>query len=432
MPAFDTHTDTAASNWSGYADRPGQFVPDDTITAQEYDNEPQAGPDELDTLNITPEDDEEVVAADERAAPLFGALAIEASEPSGAEEPQQKPTPSSAEADHSDVDEPAANTEPAKVINEAPSDDAPSEPPAAPGGNSGNDEPPEGPPPADTLPPPGEEPEPPDGEDGMGGDPYEWDYPGEGDESSAQSSGAVRDAYHTLHPVGRYVAKDRSAESIDAGQTVSIPTGLVERTGFTKGSGEWVTNQTADEYRGNLFADDIPGATPETTSIAGGEAGAFSAGRIVLDVGAGQAVALLQFAERYPDTTIIGVDQYYNKTREIDLTKPGVQLTKDDWHELARIPSDSVDTILSQRGVVPWGIGPDEPRSGEVADAITRVAKEGAVWRFDSMPENGPLRTYVTTLLQDRGWDVTPVADARGYLRFTVVAIKKERSEQAK
>lgn len=232
------------------------------------------------------------------------------------------------------------------------------------------------------------------------------------------------ESYYRRHPVGRYISRPwESLPYLEVGEAVSIPTGTLQRTTFVKGKSdrprEWLTNQTAEEYRYMLFADQYVTGAP----VAGGEQQAFQAGNNVLDVGSGEAVALLQLADAYPATTFIGVDIGYQERRALELAKAGVQLTHDDWHTLETVPTNSVDTILSQRGVVPWGISPQRPRSGEVVDALTRVAKPGAVWRFD-VSEDTTILPFITQLLEERGWDVRLVKDRTGERLPTVVAIK--------
>jgi hypothetical protein len=265
--------------------------------------------------------------------------------------------------------------------------------------------------------------DPPDPPDDGGVLPGDWFGEDPGDSDPLDGLPTRHSLYHRLHPVGRYTAQNQSFARVAAGESVRIPTSLTERTTFTRETEEWVTNRTDNEYRQTLFADDLPDAAPECAHIAGGEQEAMAPGKTVLDVASGEAIALLRFAEDHPGTKFIGVDAGYKEVRTIDPDKPGVQLTHDDWHTLGQIPDNSVDTILSSRGVIPWGMSPDSPRSQEVADALTRVAKPGAVWRFDTY--DAETHNYVAGLMVNRGWEVRDVITADGFKSPTGIAIKR-------
>ncbi|HEV7454117.1 MAG TPA: helix-turn-helix domain-containing protein [Candidatus Saccharimonadales bacterium] len=130
----------SGAGWSD--DHAGQFVPDEAVTAQDYDDEPLPAAGDLDGLDITATEE------DDESAPLFsslGALTIEAPESDVHDEPADESTP-------------VADTDSVEIISESPSgDDESPEPPAAAGSDSGNDEPPEGPPPVETPEPPGDD-----------------------------------------------------------------------------------------------------------------------------------------------------------------------------------------------------------------------------------------------------------------------------------
>lgn len=122
--------------------------------------------------------------------------------------------------------------------------------------------------------------------------------------------------------------------------------------------------------------------------------GVFTPGSTVLDIASGEAIAAIQLALTFPQTTIIGVDLLYQTKRKVYPNKPGLQLTHADWRHLESIPSASVDTILSCQGVSMWGLpfegnsewgGNDIPESDGLAivNALNRVSKPGTILRLD-------------------------------------------------
>jgi hypothetical protein len=192
----------------------------------------------------------------------------------------------------------------------------------------------------------------------------------------------------------------------------------------------WTAYRDMSVYKKMVFGDQFD-SPEDSRPLAGGEETALAPGKVVLEIGSGLAVALTQYAQKYKQTTFIGIDQFYEyeETRIADLTKhDDIQLIKDDWTTLSTIPTESVDTILSVQSVFPWGIGPiKRPDSEKIADTITRVAKPGAIWRFDI---NSPLyedpapKLWLENLLTSRGWKLTFTYDADNNLKRTVVAEK--------
>lgn len=192
----------------------------------------------------------------------------------------------------------------------------------------------------------------------------------------------------------------------------------------------WNTNRERFYYRHMIFEDQFD-SPHRSQPIAGGEETALAAGKVVLEIGSAKAIALSQYAKTYNKTTFIGVDQYYeyDEPREIDLTKQGdVQLIQDDWTTLSSIPSKSVDTILCVESVFPHAIHPSRPEESEiVADTVSRIANQEAIWRFNIDPytySDLSQRQWLTTLLRSRGWDIAFTYDVRGKLKTTVVAQK--------
>ncbi len=125
----------------------------------------------------------------------------------------------------------------------------------------------------------------------------------------------------------------------------------------------------------------IPGEQPVqepiTQAIFGGAETFFAQGKVVLDDGAGEAVALREFAIKYSHTVFIGIDNNYSFQRQVSLRKEGAQLTYDSWDFLSTLPDHSVDSIMSVQAAAMYG----EPET--VVPALTRVAKPGAVLRLD-------------------------------------------------
>ena len=153
------------------------------------------------------------------------------------------------------------------------------------------------------------------------------------------------------------------------------------------------------------------------TPIFGGYEDAFRAGKVVLDIASGEAIAAMQLALKFPQTTIVGVDALYQTKRRVFPLKPGLQLVYADWRYLKSIPTASVDTILSCQGITMWGLpfkGDANSRANEVpqddgfkiVQALNRVSKPGTVIRFDG--------NYTATFLRKNlgeNWDIDPRED---------------------
>lgn len=204
---------------------------------------------------------------------------------------------------------------------------------------------------------------------------------------------------------------------LEIGETITIPLGRFGSMGFTKENYDWRTNRDSQEYNYKIFWDEF-----ETDSsfgeqlhtrpqnersriVAGGIQTAFAAGKTVLDLGSGEAIALLEYSKDFPETVFVGVDTGYDRQVKPDLIHPGVQLTKDDWNVLSTIPDKSVDTIISLQGAMRWGIN----NQGDLINAIDRVAKPGAIFRFDvtfSELKPGSGGNVNGKLLEQLGWEV--------------------------
>jgi ubiquinone/menaquinone biosynthesis C-methylase UbiE len=216
---------------------------------------------------------------------------------------------------------------------------------------------------------------------------------------------------------------DQPRRQLKLGKEVTIPTAQGPIV-YTSGNPYWHTN--ADEHAYNpgtfgdeyelLFSDVSPfykryeairtSALREDQSevVAGGIAEAFAPGKVALDIASGEAVALLQYSLKYPETTFIGVDEGYAEKRELGDPRalaPGVHLTRGSWNNLSGVASGSVDTIVSHFGVFLHG----NPQY--YLDAITRVAKEGAIVRFNKGEMTSARYRVIQAMLEERGWHVT-------------------------
>ncbi|HZE87844.1 MAG TPA: class I SAM-dependent methyltransferase [Methylomirabilota bacterium] len=216
-----------------------------------------------------------------------------------------------------------------------------------------------------------------------------------------------------------YLQKSKG-RALHIGESVRIPQASfnpLKRMEYTMGIlGYGAANRTMQDYRTMIFGDQkyanppvwdgTPTVSQNTERLAGGEEDAFAPGKIVVDLGSGRAVALFEFARLYPQTTIIGIDNCYTESRKLNLEKPGLQLTKDDWKTLGSLPNKSVDTILSVIGVIPYGIDTKQPDSAQVVDTITRIAKPGGIFRFTIdthlQREETQQRDFITDLLSQR------------------------------
>lgn len=239
-------------------------------------------------------------------------------------------------------------------------------------------------------------------------------------------------------PVKDYInrPKDypRGRKYLQQGETTLIPINKFERIGYSKEDGGWDTDRDMDDYNGMVFSDEYKfiASTDEvpchtiaregSEPIAGGVNFALAAGRTVLDLGSGEAIALLEYSQKFPKTTFIGIDSGYDRELPIRLNKPGVQLTKDDWTILKTLPDYCIDTILSTQGAFMWGAGAHGRTTEAVVNAVTRVAKRGAILRFDHNPSKLDWEKTedqkTLDLLQQKGWKVY-------FAPETIVAIKE-------
>jgi hypothetical protein len=242
--------------------------------------------------------------------------------------------------------------------------------------------------------------------------------------------------------VTSYLQLDRSNPN-SSNKVWNIPIGKSETMPFINTHGGWQTDRSLNSYDNMLFHDEFVDTPPvtenwsvanmlrpsarrtETTQvIAGGRDGAFAKGKNVLDIASGEALALLQYAELYPETSFIGIDIGYAVERRFKPNYPGVQLSKDSWNVLHTIPDHSIDTVLSSQGVMMWGVPRENGPYGndqlhvieEFMRALNRVTKSGALFRYDGHEEE-----KIVNLFNKYGWDVKIFADST---YATTVAIK--------
>lgn len=210
------------------------------------------------------------------------------------------------------------------------------------------------------------------------------------------------------NPVDEYLKKEIiRSKNLEVGKTIWIPTDPYNNGNlFTQNYDCWVTcrNQAVydydlftDEYKLNCASTTIPQNTltftrtkDDNRTIEGwSREDLFGTNRVVVDLGSGQAIALLEYAKEFPQTTFIGVDSSYKNSHPVDLSHHGIQLIKDDWGKLELFEDDSVDTFLSVQGGLTWSCEGSKYERTATADnfisAITRVAKEGCFFLTDTL-----------------------------------------------
>lgn len=219
-----------------------------------------------------------------------------------------------------------------------------------------------------------------------------------------------------VDPIVSYINRDRSREYIDTDVPVAIPVSKNERVVYKKADYDWTTNRDLHFYNEVLFSDEYQyykvdelyhssKMKSDAKPILGGRDRAFAPGNVVLELGSGEAVALLQFSRLYPDTTFIGVDFGYVPTMHLDLKRKGVQLLHENWDTLQSLPDQSIDTFLSVQGGFSWGTDPKPDRSIPILDAVSRVAKHGATLRTDDI-DYWSYDPYISNYLRKLGWTI--------------------------
>lgn len=204
-----------------------------------------------------------------------------------------------------------------------------------------------------------------------------------------------------------YLHLDRSSTTFHPNFSIPIGDGYVRYKGYEFGG---VNDRPLASYQAMLFPDDFEVIRPPDTGspkgwtaeymlregmrkehpekIFGGYDEVLRSGRTVLDLGSGQALALMQLALKFSQTSFIGLDILYQQELPVFPGKPGLQLTRGDWRFLEPIPDRSIDTLLSCQGIGMWGLpgGPGEANEEDgrkVIRALERVARPGAVLRMD-------------------------------------------------
>lgn len=231
-------------------------------------------------------------------------------------------------------------------------------------------------------------------------------------------------------------------ENANVGSTIWIATGPNQGNFYTKTERHWISNRDADVYNYVLFRDEFSKISQtnlivrdidETRILEGwSREDFFEPGKVVVDLGSGQAVALLEYSQEFPQTIFIGIDSGYQITQTPNLKQPGVQLIKDNWNTLSSIPSNSVDTLISVQGGFTYSCEGDYDRTGTPKDlvkAITRVAKKGCIFLTDSFftvdkhPKTIiPLSSFeerkIIQLFKQHSWDRI-VLDKTAFFVFT-------------
>lgn len=162
----------------------------------------------------------------------------------------------------------------------------------------------------------------------------------------------------------------------------------------------------------DLFKVDFP-KRDNAKSIFGGYDEVMKPGKTVLDLGPGQALGLMQFAEKHPETSFIGIDSLYQEKRKVRPGQPGLQLTHGNWNDLAPIPNNSIDTIISLQSLSFWGlpgfggrrgVKPDDELTDRIVKSLYRVLKVGGTIRLDTLGEGDPVADYLTSRMDPRVW----------------------------
>lgn len=194
-------------------------------------------------------------------------------------------------------------------------------------------------------------------------------------------------------------SESKTAKIIEVNQKIWIPTGDNNGNYFIKKNENWITNRDKKYYDQQLFYDEFiddenkvirPSRLKDDNRTIEGWSREDLLGpfRVVVDLGSGQAIALLQYSKEFPQTTFIGVDDNYQNTLPLNYHHPGVQLVKDNWSKLSLFKDNSVDTFISVQGGITWSCeGPKYDRTSTPDDflaSITRVAKENCFLLADS------------------------------------------------
>lgn len=236
--------------------------------------------------------------------------------------------------------------------------------------------------------------------------------------------------------VEKYLSLDRSTQP-RKGLVRHIPIGGKDEMIFVVEDDGWTTDRAAGQYEEMVFGDEFLKREAETVASAlskgewqpdeilvrpavrvdrkplyGGIREAFGAGKRVLELGSGEALALLQWSLEFRNTIFIGIDTGYTKRSRLSLGSPGVQLSRDDWLVLRDVPDNSIDTVLSCEGPFRHALPSSTDDGVETAhlllSTVTRVAKEGAVLRFNYGSDGDG---FLHELFRDYPWDVQVVDD---------------------
>lgn len=160
---------------------------------------------------------------------------------------------------------------------------------------------------------------------------------------------------------------------------------------------------------GSRFEESILGggetsSTPVT--VKGGLMGIndfFVPGKTILEVGCGGGRAAVDIAKKFKEVELLAIDHEIGET----VTKPihflpNLSFEAMNWDNL-RLDAASVDGIISRQGVARYG-------GLEAAREITRVAKEGTIFRGDKKRGIMGRRSFDDHLCE-LGWNVWTTGD---------------------
>ena len=187
------------------------------------------------------------------------------------------------------------------------------------------------------------------------------------------------------------------AAGCNSNPDVMIPLGLFDSIGYSGYEPGGTNDRNLGEYL-STFGEGW---------FSGGDDSLVAPGKVYLELGAGQAVGLMQLALKHGNTTFIGIDTLYEQKRIIYPKSPGLQLTRSNWEDLEGIPDGCVDSLVSLQSLGVWGIAEigDRPKTRETLEIIgttlNRVTKKGGTLLFDTIlgKDHG-----FGEVLKDLGW----------------------------
>ncbi len=227
-----------------------------------------------------------------------------------------------------------------------------------------------------------------------------------------------------LGPFTRIFLRLEEGSDLPEGRSIWISIPHQRGNLYTQKKREWVSDRNKTTYDKYLFG--APTTIKEDVPKEYTRKNLFGPGKVVVDLGSGQATALKEYSKEFPNTIFIGIDSCYRYSPQIDTTQSGVQLIKDNWSKLNSIPANSVDTILSVEGGFTWSCIVSEPNQTCTPETfiktITRVAKKGCVLlvgptdspdntREGFIPQTSFEQEKTSTLFRQYGWEKTTICE---------------------